>query len=380
MFQTFKEGLMSTNFIDGNDACAAGAIAAGCNFFAGYPITPATSIYNYMLNALPAEDGVCLQGEDEIASIGYCIGAAMAGKKTMTATSGPGISLYSENISFAIGSEIPLVIIDVQRLGPSTGSATKGADGDVNFVRYCNTGGIPAYVLAPADVLDCYLLTINAFNIAEKLRCPVFVLSNKEIALTKKSVDLNAVKLPEIINRVQAENADKFLPFETDSDDIAPPFLPIGSETLVRQTSSTHGINGYITIDPEEISNINLRLQKKVEKSLDEFLFYDEIIKQDSDTLIITYGISSSSAIEASHIAETTSKNISVLTLKTLWPVCEALIREKAENYNNILVIEMNQGQYVNEIRRVLPDKNVQFLGRMNGSLIKPHEILEVIK
>ncbi len=370
---------MSTNFIDGNDACGAGAIAAGCDFFAGYPITPATSIYNYMLNALPAKDGVCLQGEDEIASIGYCIGAAMAGKKVMTATSGPGISLYSENISFAIGSEIPLVIVNVQRLGPSTGSATKGADGDVNFVRYCNTGGIPSYVLAPSDVQDCYMLTVHAFNIAEKLRCPVFILSNKEIALTKQSVDLKAIKVPRIVNRVQAENHIDFLPFKVDSDQAAPLFLPIGSEILVRQTSSTHGINGYITIDPTEINDINLRLQKKIDKSLDDFLFYDELLKPNSDTLIITYGISSSSAIEASYLAEQNSQNISVLTLKTLWPVCEELIREKAKNFNNILVVEMNQGQYVNEIRRVLGDKKVQFLGRMNGNLIKPREILEVI-
>jgi 2-oxoglutarate ferredoxin oxidoreductase subunit alpha len=371
---------MSTNFIDGNDACAAGAIAAGCNFFAGYPITPATSIYNYMLNALPEKGGVCLQGEDEIASIGYCLGAAMAGKKAMTATSGPGISLYSENISFAIGSEIPLVIVNVQRLGPSTGSATKGADGDVNFIRYCNSGGIPSYVLAPADVNDCYSLTAHAFNIAEKLRCPVFILSNKEIALTKKSVDLEAIQLPKIINRVHAKEGEEFFPFAVDSDDIAPAFLPIGSETLVRQTSSTHGINGYITIDPEEISDINLRLQKKVEKSIDEFLFYDEVTKSKKETLIITYGVSSSSAIEASYISEKNSQYISVLVLKTLWPVCEDLIKKKAEGFKNVLVIEMNQGQYINEIKRVLPDKNVQFLGKMNGELIKPHEILEVIK
>ncbi len=371
---------MTTNFIDGNDAIAAGAIAAGCDFFAGYPITPATSIYNYMLNALPLKGGVCLQGEDEIASIGYCIGAAMTGKKVMTATSGPGISLYSENISFAIGSEIPLVIVDVQRLGPSTGSATKGADGDVNFVRYCNSGGIPVYVLAPSDVKDCYLLTAHAFNIAEKLRCPVFVLSNKEIALTKQSVDLNVIKLPAIINRDYAIDTDHFLPFKTDSDNTPPQFLPIGADTLVRQTSSTHGINGYITIDPEEILNINSRLSNKIIDSIEEFAFYEDHIKKDSDTLIITYGISSSSAIEAYYLAEKDSKSISVLTLKTLWPVCENLIKEKAEDFKNILVIEMNQGQYINEIKRVLPDKNIQFLGRMNGSLIKPHEILKAIK
>ncbi len=371
---------MGINFIDGNEACAAGAIAAGCNFFAGYPITPATSIYNYMLKAMPLIDGICLQGEDEIASIGYCLGASMTGKKVMTATSGPGISLYSENVSFAIGSEIPIVIIDVQRLGPSTGSATKGADSDVNFVRYCNSSGIPAYVLAPSDVKDCFLLTAHAFNIAETLRCPVFILSNKEIALTKKSIDLNALQLPEIKNRTMSDKKDKFLPFETDSDDKSPDFLPIGSKTLVRQTSSTHGINGYITIDPKEISNINLRLEKKIETSLDHFLFFDEFIQPGKDNLIITYGISSASAIEASRIAFKKSCNISVLILKTLWPVSDDLIRKKAEKYQNIIVLEMNQGQYVNEIRRVLPDKSIQFLGKMNGTLIKPHEIIEVIK
>ena len=178
---SYGEDIMALSLMEGNEAIAQGAIAAGCRFFAGYPITPATTIFSNMLKLLPPLGGICLQGEDEIASIGYCLGASMAGMKAMTATSGPGISLCSEHISFAIGSEIPIVIVDVQRLGPSTGSATRGADGDINFMRWGNSGGLPVIVLAPVDVKDCFHLTIEAFNLAEEFRCPVFIASNKEI-------------------------------------------------------------------------------------------------------------------------------------------------------------------------------------------------------
>jgi 2-oxoglutarate ferredoxin oxidoreductase subunit alpha len=156
---------MASSLLEGNEAIAWGAVHSGCRFFAGYPITPATTVYNTMLRLLPPLGGICLQGEDEIASIGYCLGASMAGLKVMTATSGPGISLYSEHISFAIGSEIPIVIVDVQRLGPSTGSATRGADGDIQFLRWGSSGGLPVVVLAPVDLKDCYLLTVQAFNL-----------------------------------------------------------------------------------------------------------------------------------------------------------------------------------------------------------------------
>ena len=163
---------MALSLMEGNEAIARGALAAGCRFFAGYPITPASTVLTYMLNMLPPVGGICLQAEDEIASIGACLGASMSGLKVMTATSGPGISLYSEQISFAIGSEIPLVIVDVQRLGPSTGSATRGADSDVNFLRWGNSGGLPVIVLAPVNAADCFTLTVEAFNLAEKFRCP----------------------------------------------------------------------------------------------------------------------------------------------------------------------------------------------------------------
>ena len=225
---------MTLTLMEGNEAIGWGAVAAGCNFFAGYPITPATTIYNTMLKLLPSKGGICLQGEDEIASIGFCLGAAMSGMKTMTATSGPGISLYSEQISFAIGSEIPIVIVDVQRLGPSTGSATKGADGDIQFLQWSNSGGLPVIVLAPVDVKDCYELTVQAFNLAEQYRCPVFIAANKEISMTRETFSIDELSLPPIVERRKADPGSPFIPFGVSGNRQVPDFLPIGGDRLVR--------------------------------------------------------------------------------------------------------------------------------------------------
>lgn len=370
---------MTRVFIEGNEAVALGAIAAGCQFFAGYPITPATTIYNAMLKYLPPQGGICLQGEDEIASIGYCLGASMAGNKVLTATSGPGISLYSEQISFAIGSEIPLVIVNVQRLGPSTGSATKGADGDIQFMRWGSSSGLPVIVLAPVDAADCYRLTVHAFNLAEQYRCPVFVASNKEIAMTRESVDLDAIQLPDRISRKPADRNQPFLPFATDNDHTPPDFLPIGDSTLVRQTSSTHGANGYITVDPEIINAFQQRLEKKLKQHVDEFTHADQDLDPSAQTLLIVYGVTARAARVAVAASRAAGKPVSLLTLKTLWPVPQRLIAEAAAPYRRIVVVEMNMGQYVREIQRLLPGKQIAFFGQMNGNLIKPEQIREVI-
>ncbi|WDP89374.1 MAG: pyruvate flavodoxin/ferredoxin oxidoreductase [Desulfobacter sp.] len=369
---------MAFAFMEGNEAVARGAMAAGCNFFAGYPITPATTIFNNMLKMLPPTGGICVQGEDEIASMGYCIGAAMAGKKVLTATSGPGISLYSEHISFAIGSEIPMVIADVQRLGPSTGSATRGADSDIQFLRWGSTSGAPVIVLAPKDVKDCYALTVHAFNYAEEFRCPVFIASNKEIGMTKESFDMDAVRLPERVerNRFEGEN---FIPFAAEPDK-APPFLPIGGKTLVRQTSSTHGPDGYITIDPNTIAACQDRLRNKIHAKRNEISLYEENQVPDSDTLVISYGITSRAVEDAAAAMAQKGRPVSTLSLKTLWPVPEQVLTEAAQRFNRIVVIEMNLGQYVNEIRRVLQGKKVDFYGQMNGVLIPPAKIMEAIE
>lgn len=370
---------MSLCLMDGNEAMARAAVSAGCRFFAGYPITPATSTFSAMLTLLPPLGGICLQGEDEIASIGFCLGASMAGMKTMTATSGPGISLYSEQISFAIGSEIPIVIVDVQRLGPSTGSATKGADGDIQFLQWGNSGGLPVIVLAPAGVEDCMVLTMHAFNLAEEYRCPVFIAANKEISMTRETVNLEALALPDIKERRPAAEGEPYLPFQATTDSLTPAFLPIGGNRLVRQTSSTHGPDGYITADPKQIAATQDRLLRKVEAAVDQFTFFDELSSPAADTLVVAYGVTARAARVAVQTLTDHGKPASLLVLKTLWPVPERLILDKARHYRRIVVVEMNLGQYVREIRRLLPGKEIRFLGQMNGDLIKPAQIQEVL-
>ena len=370
---------MGLSFLEGNEAIAWGAMKAGCSFFAGYPITPATTILNTMLKLLPPAGGVCLQGEDEIASIGFCLGAAMAGAKVMTATSGPGISLYSEQISFAVGSEIPIVIVDVQRLGPSTGSATKGADGDVQFLRWGNSGGLPVIVLAPVDVKDCYTLTVQAFNLAETYRCPVFLAANKDISMTRETVDLEALPVAEITARRAADPAHPFLPFDGSQGPV-PPFLPIGGARLVRQTSSTHGPDGYITTDPAQIAANQKRLADKLEAAVDSFTFYDLHTATGAETLVVAYGVTARAARAAVEEVAAAGSPVSLLTLKTLWPVPERLIVETARPYKRVVVVEMNLGQYVREIQRLLPGHDIAAYGQMNGELITPRRIMEVLR
>ncbi len=370
---------MTVSFMEGNEAIGWGAIAAGCQFFAGYPITPATTIYNTMLQLLPPLGGVVLQGEDEIASIGLCLGASMAGMKVMTATSGPGLSLYSEHISFAIGSEIPIVIVDVQRLGPSTGSATRGADGDISFMRWGNSGGLPVIVLAPVDVSDCFTLTLHAFNLAERFRCPVFIASNKEIAMTRESFDPDALDQPEGIHRTTAPPGKPYLPFQIATGQQVPDFLPVGGKVVVRQTSSTHGPDGYITTNTTEITEMINRLNQKLESTVEQFSFYECFKPANAETLMITYGVTARAAKAVYEKLIVNGEPVALLVLKTLWPLPKAAIRQAARNIRRVVVVEMNLGQYVHEIERLLPKQRIDFIGQMNGQLIAPKKITETI-
>lgn len=370
---------MALSLLEGNEATAWGAFDAGCRFFAGYPITPATTIYNTMLALLPPAGGIVLQGEDEIASLGYCLGAAMAGWKVMTATSGPGISLYSEHISFAIASEIPVVIVDVQRLGPSTGYATKGADGDIQFLRWGNSGGLPAIVLAPVDAADCYTLTIQAFNLAEAYRCPVFLASSKEIGMTRESLDFAALERPPLGERSLHPGGGQYLPFRAAPGSEVPPFAPIGGEVLSRQTSSMHGENGYLTADPREIKGLVERLERKLTGAVDRFSFHQTHLEPGSDTLLITYGVTSRAARQACRELAAEGRAVSHLVLKTLWPVPTDLLRRTAQDCARVVVVEANLGQYVREVQRLLPGQTVEFLGSMDGKLISPAEIKEAL-
>ncbi|MCK6601292.1 MAG: pyruvate flavodoxin/ferredoxin oxidoreductase [Bacteroidetes bacterium] len=364
-------------FIDGNEALVQGALKAGCNFFAGYPITPATPILLSMMSELPARGFTAIQGEDEIASIGFCIGAAMTGKKALTATSGPGLSLYSENIGLAIMGEVPLVIVDVQRLGPATGSATKDASMDIQFVRWITSGGYPVIALAPSSVEDCYLLAVHAFNFAEKYRTPVFILSSKEIAQTRMRADLDLVALPEILERTSPASTGsgkaKAVSF---ANELMQPIGIVGGEELSRFTGSSHDEWGNLTKSPEVIASLNHHLNTKIDA--DDVALWAYSGPEKPKTLIISYGIVSRSVNEA--LREIKNRETGHLILKTLWPVPETVLKTYLAEAETILVPEMNHGQYLLEIERLKPvGTKIIPLNQINSELIHPKRIAEAL-
>jgi len=368
-------------FIDGNEAITRAALQAGCNFFAGYPITPATSILLHMSHELPKIGGIAIQGEDEIASIGFCIGAALTGSRVMTATSGPGISLFSESISAAIMIEIPMVIIDVQRMGPATGGPTIGAYGDIQFVRWGNSGGYPIIALTPTDVTDCYNLTLKAFELAESFRVPVFLLTDKEIGLTKSTVDtsnFNKSNIP--IRENISPGSRNHHPQNPISSEIKP-LSKFGDSNQVRITTSSHDEDGYITKDPKPIGAHNEHLVAKINDHIAEITSIKQDIQLDADSLIISYGITSRAAEEAILICREGGVKISHLIIHSLWPVPSIEILNALINIKHVILPELNLGLYMREIERLVRDKHtIVPINKLDGSLISPQEIIEVIR
>lgn len=372
-------------FLDGNEAIVKGAIDAGCKFFAGYPITPATPILLGMMQELPKVGGFAIQAEDEIASIGFCIGASMAGKKAMTATSGPGISLYSENIGLAVMGETPLVIVDVQRQGPATGSATKDGQGDIQFIRWGTSGGYPIIAISPTTVEECYTFTIYAFNLAEVFRVPVFLVSSKELSMTRQRIDWSKVEKPEVIERKYIpENSTEFKPYYFEKIDDVPLFSPFGGNHIVRYTTSTHDEYGNLLTDPNKIQIMMEHLDKKIneEKIKKYFPYAVKFDKQEgAETLVISYGITARSAIEAVELAREQGLKISHLIINLLWPVPENEIKKAMVGIKKIIFPEMNNGQYVLEIERIIDKSKIKItrINQMDTTLINPTRILDEI-
>jgi 2-oxoglutarate ferredoxin oxidoreductase subunit alpha len=369
---------MGREFLEGNEAIALGCMKARCDFFAGYPITPASSILHYMLDLVPAVGGTAIQAEDEIASMGFCIAAAMAGRRVMTATSGPGISLYSENIGLAIIGETPMVIVNVQRQGPATGSATKGAEGDIQFTRWVTSGGLPIIALSPATIGEAYELAYRAFNLAEQYRIPVFVMSNKELGVTRESVDLDAIELPPLVERKKADPAADYLPHKFDKLADVPPMVEFGGERPARFTTSSHDQAAYLTTNPTLIQEMVEHYAAKVDEAADDIALYKTDFQAGARTLIVSYGITSRSVAVAVANARTLGVKVSSLVLQTLWPVPRTAIKTAMESVDKVIVPEMNLGQYILEIERLAP-AGVEVIGvnKMDTSLISPTEILD---
>jgi 2-oxoglutarate ferredoxin oxidoreductase subunit alpha len=363
--------------INGAQAIVRGAIRAGCTFFAGYPITPATDILLYMIRELSKVGGIAIQAEDEIASMGFCIGAAMTGARVMTATSGPGISLYSENIGLAIMGEVPMVIVDVQRMGPATGGATTVAQGDIQFLRWGTSGGYPVVVLSPTNVAECYSLTCKAFDLAECFRIPVFLATDKETALTLATVDVDAYQDVPVRERKFASAEGEFIPYRVSAPDEVPPLSPYGGAHILRFTTSTHDEYGQLTKSPDKVRKLNERLAAKVDAHVDEISLVKADLQRGAETLIISYGVTTLAVEQAIRTARESGRLVSSLTVYSLWPVPEREIKAALVGIRRVIVPELNLGQYSLEVERLAPD-GVEVTGvhRVDGELISPDEIL----
>lgn len=361
-------------FTDGSTAIVRGALDAGCTFFAGYPITPASPILMQMMRELPKAGGVAVQGEDEIASIGMCIGATLSGARAMTATSGPGLSLYSENIGLAIIGEVPLVIVDVQRLGPATGGATTVGQGDVQFARWGTAGGYPVVVLAPSSVAECYSLTRRAFDFAERFRCPVFILSDKELNMTTTTVDVSAYEPAPVRARpplLPNEKPYRYLP----AGDV-PPLAQFGGGHTVRFTGSTHDERAIITKSPAKVAQLNEHLRAKIENHLDETEIVAHDAQSGATTLLVSYGVTAGAMREAVMELRAAGEKVSALTVHSLWPVPERAIRAALHGIRRVVIGELNHGQYRREIERIAAGIDIAGIHRVDGELIAPEQFV----
>ena len=367
--------------VQGNQAIAEGAFYAGARFFAGYPITPSSEIAETCSVMMPKIGGMFIQMEDEIASIAAVIGAALAGAKAFTATSGPGFSLMQENIGMAIMGEIPCVIINIQRSGPATGLATKPAQSDVMQVRWGRHGDQAIIALCPASVRECFELTVKAFNFAEKLRLPVILVSDEVVAHMRESFRFPVKGELDIIDRKKPTcPPHEYRPFQTDTDGIAP-LAAYGSEYAFHVSSSMHGEDGFSNNDPGNAEAKIRQIHRKLEHHRHEIVLTKSFDTDDADILIVTFGITTRASRAAAFEARKTGRKVGVLQLVTLWPFADREIADASKNTGTIIVAEMNYaGQIAGEVQRVAgPNRDIKKVTMYNGEIITPGDILKAI-
>jgi len=367
--------------LQGNEACAEGALAAGCRFFAGYPITPASEIAEYLSRRLPEMDGTFIQMEDEIASMGAVIGASLAGVKSMTATSGPGFSLMQENLGFACIAEVPSVVVDVMRGGPSTGLPTNPSQGDVMQARWGTHGDHPIIALCPSSVSECFSLTVKAFNFSEKYRTPVILLTDEVVAHMREKVVLPDPGAVEVIDRVKPSVPPEwYLPYEDTSFGV-PPMGIFGEGYRYHVTGLVHDIRGFPTLRQDEIEPFLLRLFRKISTHFDDIQLVESFFTEDADLVIVAYGSVARSAHRAMVEARAQGIKVGLLKLITLWPFPRSFVEPLTRANKVLLVPEMNMGQISREVKRVNQGvARVKTLNKIDGTLITPKEILEKIR
>ncbi len=369
---TALTGKNAVKLISGNHACALGAVAAGCRFFAGYPITPSSEIAERLSRRLPEVGGVFIQMEDEIASMAAVIGASMGGVKAMTATSGPGFSLKQENLGYAAGAEIPCVIVNVMRGGPSTGMPTRPSQADIMQSRWGSHGDYPIVVLTPASVGEIYSETIRAFDLAERCRTPVVLLYDQVIAQLSETVALNGVAQPNIERTWASGPRADYKPYGGDE---IPAMARPGDGYRVHTTGLTHSESGFPTQNPEAVTRNLSRLLTKLERHRDLINSWETLACDDADVVIVAIGISARAARRAIGMCRAQGLRVGLFRPITLWPFPEEALREAAAGARAVLVPEMNNGQLRLEVERVLSDVSVEGLHLFSGEAITPADI-----
>ena len=370
-------GSAPMDLVSGNRMTALGALSAGCRFFAGYPITPSSEIYQTMMEELPRRGGLALAAPDEISSLAACVGAAMTGHRVMTATSGPGWCLMIETVQYAIMTETPLVIAVVQRLGPSTGGATQGGQGDVLLTEFCTSGGYTIPMFAPATALECHELTRRAFEWSERLRTPVVLLSDKEVGMTLEGVDLAALPTsPDpAMGRREAAPGAMYSPYARACSEEPPDFAPVGGDIRIVATGSAHDAEGRLRKNAPEVIEILRDLQRKIDAHADQMAYASEDLQPGAPTLVVSYGISARAARQAARAARARGERVSFLQLQTLFPVPVKILERALAGCSRVIVVEENMsGLYAGILQ---PHLGGRALVRVNelGSMIPPSRI-----
>jgi len=367
--------------VQGNEACVRGALAAGCRFFAGYPITPASEIAELMSLRLPDYQGTFIQMEDEIASISTIIGAAWGGQKTCTATSGPGYSLMQEGIGYAAVTETPCVIINVMRGGPATGQPTLSAQQDVMQAKYGSHGDYEVIVMCPSSVQECFDLTVKAFNLAEKFRVPVSVLSDEIVGHTREKLHIPADV--DVVERQKPKTPpSEYLPYKPEASGLLDGMPSFGQGYKLLIDGQLHYENGNRAgHDPIASGKLMERLCRKITDHAEDLVDVDTAFLDDAETVVLSYGCVARSALSAVKMARAEGLKVGFIKLKIIWPFPDRFIRDAIKKAKTIVVPEMNIGKIAVEMERLTSDgQEIRSASKLGGNLHTPLEILEAIR
>ncbi len=373
--------LTGTHFMTGDVACAEGALAAGCTFFGGYPITPATEIAEHISERLPEIGGTFIQMEDEIAALAAVLGASCAGAKAMTATSGPGFSLMMENLGLAVCTETPCVLVDVQRAGPSTGLPTQGAQADMMQARWGSHGHYEIIALAPMSPQEIFYQTIEAFNLSETYRTPVLIMTDEMVGhLSEKVVIPDQGSIKTLSRPAARGRKDRFKPYHPAENGVAPMAIA-GQGYNIHATGLTHDERGYPVMTVEAQAEMMQRIAGKIRNNLEDIIRTQSYRLDDAEIAIISYGVSARTSLAAVDEAREMGIKAGLLRLITVWPFPEAAVRILAEKVKALVTVEINLGQIHLEVERCAGGKAPAILvGHPGGAIIPPERVIELLK